>query len=298
MPEYAMVTVRKGDFGRKYKLVQEGQARNRVMNPRKLRSIAQNWPDASKDTVTLILDTGEAGKPDATYLIADGQHRIAAASNFFDAPINIRAMVWHRNEVSDLAAFITAFNRGTAFSTANLLQVFIERSRWPELAEGRDLNISMSRFRHMKFSWTAIMRGVALADHWRDNAPFGMKPRGREELTYRYWVDYPQESIAEVLDALEWWKPIAETMYSGAARSGKLYSDVALAIAISVYRKYQRRPAFLRDARERFMASNQFSVLHVQDIKQTRWFARTILAGFNHRASKNFVELYGETGRD
>lgn len=291
MPKYEQLQVRRGDFGSKYQLIEEGDARNRELNERKLRSIAQRWQDASKDTVTLV-------RNEDSFLIADGQHRIAAASQYFEDEVTIHAMVWERDEVRDLADFITAFNRGTAFSTAHLFQVYSNRSPWVKAAEKRDMPFVLSRYRHTRYSWTSSMRAVANADRWRDRGTFVSKPVGREELTFNFWLDYPEEGIEEVLDALEWWHPVAVTAYRSMQRSGKLFGEVPSAVAISLYRKYRTRPAFLRDARERFLASNQMVLLHNLDAGQVRWFAQAMLAGFNYRVSKDFMELHGETGRD
>lgn len=291
MPKLETIRVARGDFNKTYLLVQERGARNRPLNPRKLKSIAANWQDASKDTVTLI-------RSERGYLIADGQHRIAAASAYFRHPVTLKAMVWEESEVTDFADFITAFNRGTPFNTSSLLQVYQERSIWPRLAAEAELPVTFQRFRATKFSWTAVLRGVALADGWRDGESFAARSLRKEEITSQFWLGYTEEGIREVIAALKWWYPVADAGYRSLHRSGAMFSDVAIAVALSVYRKYHTRPVIIERVRERLLASNQLAVLKMLDQKQMRWFARAILAGFNYKVSKEFVELYGETGRD
>ncbi len=291
MPELETIQVARGDFNTKYYLIEEEGARNRPLNPRKLKSIASNWEDASKDTITLI-------RTEHGYLIADGQHRIAAASLHFRRPVNLNAMVWERDEIRDFADFITAFNRGTPFTTANLLEVYRDRSQWPALAAREELPVVNQRYRSSHYSWTAIMRGLANADAWRDKNGFANETHDKEALTREYWLAYPEEGIREVVAALKWWYPLAEAAYRSLYRTGMLFSDVAVATAITLYRKYHNQPRKLQLMQERFLASNQMSVLRTMDQKQVRWFVRGILAGMNYRVSKDFVELYGETGKD
>jgi hypothetical protein len=291
MPRLETVQVAPGDFDKKYILIEQGGARNRTINPRKLRAIARNWDDASKDTITLVRAADQ-------YLIADGQHRIAAASAHFKHTVTLNAMVWEEDEIDDLADFITAFNRGSPFTAANLMQVYRDRSPWPKAAEQRNLNIGYTRFHGNRYSWTSIMRAVAHADLWRERERFSQQPLPRELLVNEYWLGYTEEGINEVLDALEWWQPVAHAAFLSAQRVGILYGDIALATAISAYRKYRRQPRYLDRIRDRLLASPQIAVLKALDPKQIRSFVRTIVAGFNYHAIKEIADLYGETGRD
>jgi hypothetical protein len=292
MPKPEVIQVRQGDFDTKYLRVNEDGARNRKLNPRKLRSIANNWEDASRDTITLVSD--ENGR----YLIADGQHRIAAASQFFKKPVTLTAMIWQRNEVKNLSDFITAFNRGTPFSTANMLEVYWEASKWPAAAKDAQLSFVLRRYRSLHFSWVALMRGVAIADLWRDTGKLVTKAFNKEQLTQEVWLGYSEEGIREVVAAIKWWRPLAEAAYRSLGQNSALYSDAALATGISLYRKYHGDKNRLAEMAQRFLASNQMIVLKTLDYRQTRWFVNNIMKGMNYRVIKDYAELYGETGRE
>lgn len=292
MPKAEVIQVRQGDFDKKYLRIEEDGARNRRLNPRKLKSIAANWEDASKDTVTLIHTSN--GK----YLIADGQHRIAAASQHLKRPVAMNAMVWERDEVENLSDFITAFNRGSPFNTANMLEVYWEVSEWPAAAKEADVSFVLRRFRSKHFSWVALMRAVATADLWRDTGRLVTKAFTKEQLTREIWLGYSKGGIQEVMDAIKWWQPIAETAYLALNRDSGMYSDVSLAIAISLYRKYRNDKNRLADIRDRFLRSNQMVVLKGLDYRQTRWFVHNVMKGMNYHVIKDFVDLHGETGRD
>lgn len=294
MPKHQTIRVAKGDFDKRFVRIEQDGARNRSLNERKLRSIAANWPGASMDTVTLI-----HREDDNTFLIADGQHRIAAASKYFDKPKQLNAMVWEENEVGDVAEFIAAFNRGTPFSASNMLEVFQERSPWLRIAKERGLSdeLVLRRFRGTKFSWVSLMRSVASADRWRDNERLSSHSFSRDDLLY-VWLNYSEQGIHEVLDALEWWKPVADAGYRSIHQNGQLYGDIPFAVALSLYRKYGRDRKFLTDIRRRFGASPQIGALKQMSANNVRWYTSAMLAGFNYRVMTNKAELYGETGRD
>ena len=292
MPKPAVIQVRQGDFDSKYLRIQQDGARNRRLNPRKLRSIAANWDDASKDTVTLVHNDNNQ------YLIADGQHRIAAASQFFKNPVTLNAMVWEHNEVKNLSDFITAFNRGSPFSTANMIEVYWEASKWPAAAEEANVSFVLRRYRSLHFSWVALLRAVATADLWRDTGRLVTKAFNKEQLTQDIWLGYSEDGIHEVMEAIKWWKPMAEMAYHSLSKDGSLYSDVSLAIAISLYRKYHGDRNRLGEMRERFLKSNQMLVLKTLDYRQTRWFVHNVMKGMNYHVIKDFAMLHGETGRE
>lgn len=291
MPKHQIIKVARGDFDKKYIRVEHDGARNRVLNERKLRGIAKNWGDASKDTVTLVREGEE-------FLIADGQHRIASASTYFKNPVTLHAMVWERDEVENLGDFITAFNQGTPFSSADLMNVYQEQSPWPGILTEEGVSADYKRWRASKFSYPGIMRGLSFADDWRDAGKFKMSMRHKQDLLRPYWVDYPEDGVREAAKALKWWQPTADTAFRSYHRNSVLFSDMAIAVAITMYRLNHRSPKKLAQLGERLLASGVIPQLKVVGTKHSRLFVREMLVGFNYRASKDLVNLYGETGRD
>jgi hypothetical protein len=293
MPKHAIIRVAPGDFNKKYILIQEEGARNRTLNPQKLRNIVENWDEAHKDTVTLI-------QVEDKYLIADGQHRIAAASTYFQRPVTLNAMIWDDDEVEDYADFIRAFNQGTPFSTLNMLEVYQDRSEWPIIFQKAGIEVHFKRFTGTALSWSSIMRGVIMADAWREAETFnaGHGRLTRKVILNDIWLGYHPEGIREVAEAIKWWQPAAAAAYRRPERVGQLHSDIGIATALTVYRKYKRKPGKLRQARDRIIRSENLGSLKGIHQSQAKALVRAILGIMNHKVRRDFIIIAGENGRD
>jgi hypothetical protein len=210
------VPVKEGSLGETFRLLRGYKgATGRVVDEVHVRSM-HPWDESIEDQV-LLIQTAKG-----FFYIADGQHRMTYLSRQEGTQF-IQAKVYHEEDIpGDLPEWIRRLNSGgRPWSIHDALRNVSTTSQWPgvQRAHFRDLALGYSRGQIWK--WANVVKAYLRAKHAQENGEIPARTKFRtktgKRLTPRekskvidFWMTSTKRDAECALQALRWWKPIAE----------------------------------------------------------------------------------------
>ena len=291
MPEQKMIEVSRGDLGVKFHTIDGlDAAYNRPVNQARVKEYGKNVGALGISHVTLV-----QAAP-GSYYIVDGQHRIAAISQYGNGhPVFMPATIYTVKEIGDagrsVSQFISDLNKGRPFSTSDRLAVFSQDSQWPFIFAQHGIEIAHGYGRG-RLTWASVLRGSLMAQDCIERSRLTMTKDGTPETIEALWANGDREQIEAAARAMAWWLPVAT-----AATSQKVYtffSAPALTLAMVAYHENRDRPAAL--------AGTLSSVSHDPFLAAVKGTANVaamiaILRSCNYKRTTNRLTVFGVDGR-
>ena len=298
MPEQKMIEVSRGDLGVKFHTIDGlDAAYNRPVNQARVKEYGKNVDALGISHVTLV-----QAAP-GSYYIVDGQHRIAAISQYGNNhPVFMPATIYTVKEIGDagrtVSQFISDLNKGRPFSGADRLAVFAHDSAWPTVFKSFGVE-PVHGSKRGELNWSQIVRGYLIAKSCTQlgritsvSREVGSDRKRESDLVAHTWAKAHLAEIQEAARALAWWQPVA----AAAARRGvrSLYTAHGITIALLMFDQNKDRPSSLAGAEG--AVTTDVSIDAMRGLTHVR-LMMAILRSVNYRRSSNKIYVFGKDGR-
>lgn len=287
-PMVVAVTVSPGDFGTKYKTLRpEDGGINREVDRAWARELyrSPDWEAMCKQGRLRLIDLN-----DGTFLIADGQHRIYAASEFGTETVTMYADIEPMSFLDGMKPgdLVQALNTSKRYRVKDRLRNKSLESIWPAAFEKVNL-FPVYQHSTKVLCWPNVMRGIFNGSSvWTSHSFPGRTPSGVDQDTL--WATKDAALVKKVATIMAWWQPGADEARQKAGITA-LHSSMAYSFAYVLWlsnedEKTAREEAPMRLARWKFLSRVTGRNTWVN------WdFWKDMLEGINYARQKHLLEL-------
>lgn len=222
--------VNPGDIGTRFQLLT-----NRYIRPAHVKDLAKIMPVLHGSCINLI-------DVDGQLYIADGQHRITAASNTEGCSFRVVLQTEHQviKQHGSVASYILGLNSGKPPSSNDFFAIKSAESAWPAAATKASITMSHSQASRTAMSASAVIQGFTIYMQLRKVSTVAAQGGGKSESCDAWVGDLPPEAHA-YLAALAAYNVIAE----GATKDGWRiwFGAIAMGVGASILEENRHSPA-------------------------------------------------------
>ncbi len=289
-PRTTCVTVSPGDFGTKYLMIENlDGAHNRLVNRAEVREIGRDLSAILETTLYLIVDGDK-------WYILDGQHRIAAISEYALAPIEMMACVYTLEQVrrrGGVIKMLKDLNKGRHHNGADKLCILQQNSPWVPIFAEFGLDPAFDKGR-THLTWNNVMSAVAVMNRSIEASSFTRS--GDFSSHEEEFKSYSDDDIRTVARDLRRWVKIADAVKTE-RKITSLYGYRPMGIYLLACLENHGSPA---------MSGLETRILNYPELRKLVNLAgsaseelfKEMLRAFNYKQTKHVITVFGKTGRE